>query len=345
MKVLVLNAGSSSLRASVVDGRETLADAKLDWTDDHEADVRAALARLGDAGVDAVGYRVVHGGTRFTRATRIDDATLAALRELFPLAPLHLPLAERAIVAARRALPDVPHVAVFDTAFHRDLPRAAYLYPLPYEWHELWHVRRYGFHGLSVEWSVERAAEALGRPAAALGIVVAHLGSGCSVTAVWEGRSADTSMGMTPLEGVMMGTRAGSIDPGILLSLLRDGRLDLAALDDALERRSGLLGVSGTSADIRTVLAAADGGDERAALAVSLFIRRAAAGVAAVATALPRVDALVFTGGIGENATDVTNAIVDRLTSVGLAGIRVLRVEAREDVVIARHVRGALVPA
>jgi acetate kinase len=262
-------------------------------------------------------------------------------------------VAAATIRAARALLPGLPHVAVFDTAFHAPLPETAWRYPLPAEW-EGWEIRRYGFHGLSVAWSVERAAGLLARPVDGLNLVVAHLGSGCSVTAIAGGRSVQTSMGMTPLEGLMMGTRAGSLDPGILLAVLRDGRRTAAELADDLDHRSGLLGVSGQSAGMRELETAAAEGDARAALAIQMFEERAAAGIAAAATALPRLDALAFTAGIGEHAGRVRARIVSRLAVLGVPPVEpdetgadrilaaapgrpaVLRVEAREDVVAAR---------
>lgn len=357
MRLLVLNAGSSSLKASLVEqppGTSTMrselerahgADA---WTDS----LRSVLDAAG--GVDGVGHRVVHGGTLHSGPLRLDDEVVAELDALRDLAPLHNGPALEVIAAARSALPGVPQVACFDTGFHADLPPAAYIYPVPYAWHADWGVRRFGFHGLSVAWSVERAAGLLGRSAGEIGLVVAHLGSGCSVTAVWKGRSVDTSMGMTPLEGLMMGTRAGSVDPGLLIQLLEDGRLELDDLARSLQRDSGLLGVSGISADLRDVRAAASAGNPRAALAVELFARRASAAVAAAATTLPRLDALVFTGGIGEHAGEMRAEICARLALLGVSGplsggdadgilspagsrVAVLRVEAREDLVIARE--------
>ncbi len=281
---------------------------------------------------------------------------LEAIDALAPLAPLHNPVATDTIRAARTALPGVPHVACFDTAFHATLPAAAHRYPVPAAWYEAWGVRRFGFHGLSVAWAVTRAGELLERDPVSLGLVVAHLGSGCSVTAVDHGRSVDTSMGMTPLEGLMMGTRAGSIDPGVLLALLRDGRLSVDELGETLDHRSGLLGVSGRSSDVRALLDAERDGDESAALALELFVSRAAAGIGAAATALPGVDALVFTGGIGEHSGRIRARIVARLAVLGVPPITdadpnedailshapgvpsVLRIASREDVVIAQHV-------
>ncbi|HEY7598808.1 MAG TPA: acetate kinase, partial [Candidatus Limnocylindrales bacterium] len=253
-RVLVLNAGSSSLKASLLEvGRVApLASTAIGWgadatrVGDRAPAVERVIAELvtdGGAALAGVGHRIVHGGERFVAPVLIDDRVLAELDELAALAPLHNPVASDTVRAARAALPRVAHVAVFDTAFHASLPPAAVIYPLPWRWHAEWGIRRYGFHGLSVAWSTRRAAELLGRPAEDLRLVVAHLGNGCSVSAVDGGRSVATSMGMTPLEGLMMGTRAGSFDPGIALRLLEDGRLSLAELAEELEHGAGLLGV------------------------------------------------------------------------------------------------------
>lgn len=364
MRVLVLNAGSSSLKASVVDAGETLLR-----TTGGLGEVFEALGGEGlpVASIEAVGHRVVHGGEQFQEPALLDDAARASLGALGELAPLHNDVALETIRAARRALPGVPHVACFDTAFHSTLPESAARYPVPETWWTEWGIRRFGFHGLSVAWAVERAGELLGRPSAELEILVAHLGSGCSVTAVSQGRSIATSMGFTPLEGLMMGTRSGSVDPGVLLHLLRTGRMSVEALDDALHHDAGLLGVSGRSADVRELEAAADGGDERARLALDMFVDRAAAGIAAAAVALRRLDGVVFTGGIGENAGRIRAAIADRLSVLGIqpispndtgedrvlplapgagrdgpSGPAVLRIEAREDLVIAREAAALL---
>jgi acetate kinase len=361
VRVLVLNPGSSSLKASVIEPPErTLARHDTDWGSDATAaadrlgGLRAALAALKveRTAVDAVGYRVVHGGPQLTGATLIDDAVAGEIARLDELAPLHNRVAHETIAAGRRLLPDVPHVACFDTAFHATLPVEASTYPVPAEWRERWGIRRYGFHGLSVAWAVRRAAAVLERDGDELRLVVAHLGSGCSVTAVRDGASVDTSMGFTPLEGLMMGTRSGSLDPGILLHLLGGGHLDVDGLTDALEHRSGLLGVSGRTASARDLEAAASSGDGDAELALRLFARRAAGGIAAAASTLDRLDALVFTGGIGENSHRLRADIAARLAVLGVApvrepdrdgdallseagGIPVLRVAAREDLEIA----------
>jgi acetate kinase len=347
-----------------------LASAAVDWGSDATkmtdrrktlADALARLAATTDlAGLAGVGHRVVHGGSRFRQPTLIDDAVLTDLEALSDLAPLHNPVAVDTIRAARDALPDLPQVAVFDTAFHATLSPTSYLYALPYEWYAKWGIRRYGFHGLSVEWAVRRAGELLARDPGGLGLIVAHLGSGCSVTAVDGGKSVWTSMGLTPLEGLMMGTRAGSFDPGVMLRLLRDDLLTLDELAEALDHGSGLLGVSGVSGDVRDVEAAAANGNERATLALQMFVRRTAGYIAAAATSLPRLDAIVFTGGIGEHAAAIRAQIVARLgllgvkpiadrsvaddavLSAGSAKVGVLRIEAREDLVIADGVVSAV---
>ena len=310
--------------------------------------------------MNVVGHRVVHGGMRFRSATRVNDRVLKGIEELGELAPLHNRLAAEGIRAAREVLPGAPQVAAFDTAFHATLSEDQFRYPVPSAWHTQYGIRRFGFHGLSVEWSVGRAGQLLGRPSKRLALVVAHLGSGSSVTAVLDGRSVATSMGMTPLEGLMMGTRAGSIDPGILLYMLRTRRAGWRQLEAALDHDSGLVGVVGRRAGMREILKAARQGNHRAQLAVDMFVGRAAAGIAAVATALPRLDALVFTGGIGEHSPRIRSAIVRRLVLLGLrpvsprdfredavisqrgSSVAVLRVEAREDAVIARQATGLL---
>jgi len=374
VRILVLNAGSSSLKASVLeigdDGRasgagEPLAATQTAWGSDatrvvdRRATVKQTLATLWQAGVEpgtvvAAGHRVVHGGTRFVEPTLVDDAVLTEIDALSDLAPLHNAVALDTLRAQRALLPTVPPVAVFDTAFHATLSEQAYVYPLPWAWYEDWGIRRFGFHGLSVAWSVRRAAELLSRAPGELCLVIAHLGSGCSVTAVRAGRSVSTSMGMTPLEGLAMGTRAGSVDPGILLHVLRRRGLSADRLAGVLDHESGLLGISGISGDMRELSAAATGGSERARLAIDIFVRRAASGIAVAAASLPRIDGLVFTGGIGEHAADVRAQIVARLATLNLeplvasagsgdgllsapgARVAVLRVEAREDIVIAQ---------
>jgi len=297
--------------------------------------------------VGAVAHRVVHGG-ELHEPTRIDDAVEAQLRTFVELAPLHNAPAVDAIADARRLFPDVPHVAVFDTAFHVTIPPVAATYPLPADWRRT--IRRYGFHGLSVQWASEQVRVRR--------LVVCHLGGGCSVTAVQDGRSVDTTMGFTPLEGVPMATRAGSVDPGALLHLLRHG-VSLDDLDDALEHRSGLLALSGRSGDVEDLERAADAD---AAFALDVFAYRVAGAVAAMASALGGLDALVFTAGIGEHSARVRREVCARLAFLGVqldatrndaaaadadvsapgAQVRVTVVRAREELVAARAARSLL---
>ncbi len=372
-RVLVVNAGSSSLKMSAIElGRlEPLAATQIDWGSDATAvpdrrgTLTKAFATLAEQGYgadafDLVAHRVVHGGTLFRAPTLIDENVIGELSSLEPLAPLHNPVAVWAMHAQRRIMPDLPADAVFDTAFHATLPGDGYVYALPWSWYAEWGVRRFGFHGISVTWSVRRAAELLGRPAADLSLIVAHLGNGCSVTAVRGGASVSTSMGLTPLEGLVMGTRAGSIDPGALLYAMREHSLDRSDLARVLDQESGLLGVSGLSGDVRMLVDAAGSGNDRARLALDIFVRRAAEEIAAAATSLEHLDALVFTGGIGENAAGLRAAICARLAVLGmppvavdsvdedkvLAGgdgtVAVMRVEAREDLVIAEQAASAI---
>jgi acetate kinase len=331
--VLVVNAGSTSLKLSVVGG------------DDESRPVPSLAAA---PAVAAVGHRVVHGGALFSQPTLIDDEVLAELTELIELAPLHNAPAIEAIATAQRALPDAKHVAVFDTAFHETLPDVASTYPLPARFRRRG-IRRYGFHGLSVQWVAERL------PAPRL--VVCHLGGGCSVTAVRDGRSIDTTMGFTPLEGVPMATRAGSLDPGALLYLLRHG-VALAELDHALVHESGLLALAGTG-DLATLEQTET---PEARLALDIYCYRIAQAVAAMAVALGGLDALAFTAGVGEHSARVRGTVCERLAFLGVvlddaanngltgggdiaasaSSTRVHVVTAREDVIAARAVRSLL---
>jgi acetate kinase len=279
--------------------------------------------------VAAVAHRVVHGGRRFVSPVVVDDGVERDLRALADLAPLHNAPALAGLDRARAELPGVPHVAVFDTAFHATLPDEARTYALPRRWREDWDIRRYGFHGLSVQW----AAEQVRVPR----LVVCHLGGGCSVTGVLEGRSVETSMGFSPLDGVPMATRSGAIDPEIVLHLVRTGRLELEEVEQALERESGLLGLSGLSSRVEE-LEASD--DPAAALALAVFARRVAQWVATCAVALGGLDALVFTGGVGEGSARVRADVCTRLRFLG--ALRVEVVHAREDVVAARAARAVL---
>lgn len=363
MRVLVLNPGSSTLKGSLVTpGAEAAPTATIDWPqDDAEVTASATVSRIlqqlpGD--VDAVGYRVVHGGAAYHAAARVDAELLTNVEQLDALAPLHNRRAAAVMRAAMEQVSGVPHVASFDTAFHADLPEEAWRYAIPADWAERWAIRRFGFHGLSVTWSVRRAAELLERPAGELRLVVAHLGAGCSVTAVDGGRSVGTSMGFTPLEGPMMATRSGSVDPGVLLHLLREG-VSPGSLAEGLSHLSGLRAISGT-ADVREVEQRAGRGDPAASLALAMFARQVSASIAGVASALRSVDALIFTGGIGEHSATIRAAIAKRLAvlsvprelrAIGPDGIAaagppaVLVIEAREDLVVADEVAGLLASA
>ena len=346
MRVLVVNAGSSSLKLRLLGpGDEVEAERDLAPGDDEALD--SALADL--AAPDAVGHRVVHGGARFRDAVRIDDDVVAALGGLTDLAPLHQPAALAGMAAVGRALPDVPAVACFDTAFHATLPADAATYALPREWRERFGLRRFGFHGLSHAYASRRAASPR--------VVSCHLGAGASLAAVRDGICVDTTMGFTPMEGLVMATRAGSVDPGLVLWLLRHG-LDADALEQGLDREGGIRGLAG-DADMRAVLAR---DDDDARLAVDVYVHRLRAEIAAMAAALGGLDALVFTGGVGEHAPQIraraaaglgflgveldaeANARASGDAEIGASGApaRALVVTAREDLEVARDVRSLL---
>src|SRR5919197_3944961 len=303
MRVLVVNAGSSSLKLRLL-GPDDAVEAAPDVPPDDVAALEAAIAEMPRP--DAVGHRVVHGGERFRAAVALDDGVVAALEELTDLAPLHQPLALAGIAAVGRALPGAPAVACFDTAFHATLPTAASTYALPAQWRERYGVRRYGFHGLSHAYASRRAD--------APRVVSCHLGAGASLAAVRDGACVDTTMGFTPMEGLVMATRAGSVDPGLVLWLLRHG-LDVDALEQGLDREGGLRGLGG-DADMRALLAR---DDPEARLAIDVYVHRLRAGVAAMAAALGGLDALVFAGGVGEHAP--------RVRAMAAAGLGFLGVE------------------
>src|SRR5919201_1105441 len=303
--VLVVNAGSTSLKLHLVD----------------EAGDAAAVARLGavDPGrVEAVAHRIVHGGPRFRDPVVIDDAVGEQIHRLEPLAPLHNAPALRALADARKRVPRAPHVAVFDTGFHATIPAAAATYAVPGRWRDEWGVRRYGFHGISVAWAAERVPELLGRPAADLRLVVCHLGGGSSVTALAGGRSVDTTMGFSPLEGVPMATRSGSVDPGALVYVLRRSGMGADELEIALNEQSGLAALAGDDGGL-VELGHAPGGGGRPALAIDVYVHHVAAAAAAMAAAAGGMDALVFTAGIGEGSATVRARVCARLAFLGVA--------------------------
>lgn len=333
-RVLVVNTGSSSVKLRLLDAADRVrfrADLPAltgpGGTQPLAEGVRAARD------VDVVGHRVVHGGDRFRSSVVVDEATEAALDSLSGLAPLHNPAALAALRLARHEL-DVPHVACFDTAFHAGLPAEAATFAVPEEWRARWGVRRYGFHGLSHAYAVRRAAELVGRPVADLRIVSCHLGAGASLCAVAGGRSVDTTMGFTPLDGMVMATRSGSVDPGALLWLQRHAGLGWEEMEQALDLRSGLLGLSGVASSPRELYLAADSGHGGAALALAVYLHRLCALVAAMASAARGLDVVVFTGGVGENSTRLRAEAAQRLAWLGVEVDARSNEEATGDAVI-----------
>lgn len=353
MRVLVVNTGSSSVKLRLLDDESLVGSTDLGVVE--PAAVTDAVSSLG-GDIDAVGHRVVHGGPSFTAPVLVDSSVRAELESLVDLAPLHLPASLAGLDAVGQAFPSVPAVACFDTAFHATLPEAATTYALPAEWRS-WGARRYGFHGLSHAYSARRVAAILDRPVEGMRLVSCHLGAGASLAAVHSGRSVDTTMGFTPLEGLVMATRSGSVDPGLVLWLQTEHGLSAAEVSDGLERHSGLLGLAGT-ADMRSVLASPD------RLAFEVYSHRLRASIAAMTAALGGVDAISFTGGVGEAAPAVRGAALAGLEHLGVAvneglneaargdasiaapgsPVQVAVVTAREDLEIARQVRSLLEP-
>jgi acetate kinase len=395
MKILVLNSGSSSQKACLYEIGETVPDhppiplwqGKIEWSGataailvknsqgvtfkeelpvcSREQVIRHLLrtARDGNARaiastleIDAVGHRVVHGGAHFKNPVVITDKVRAAIESVSAFAPLHIRAELEGMKIVEDLLGAVTQVAVFDTAFHCQIPPCAAIYPGPYEWFESG-IRRYGFHGINHQYCAERAAEMLGADVKALRIVSCHLGNGCSVTAIRDGQSVDTTMGFTPLEGLMMGTRSGSVDPGILTFLMRQGQLDGQDIDKVLNQKSGLLGISGLSSDMRDILAGIRQGHERAKLAFDIYVHRLRAAIGGMAAVLGGIDALVLTAGVGENSPEVRAAACSGLEFLGLrldskanarpsldedistgdSRVRVLVIRAEEDWAIAKE--------
>jgi acetate kinase len=318
-----------------------------------------ALPRKGD--LAAIGHRIVHGGS-FTSSVRITPKVRERIAALADLAPLHNPPGLETLAAAQQEIPDAPHVAVFDTAFHATLPAEAYTYAIPENWTREWGIRRFGFHGLSHAYCSRRAAEMLGRSDDQLRLVICHLGHGCSASAVHGGRCVDTTMGFTPLEGLMMATRSGSIDPGVITHVQEQHGLTAKQVEKALNHESGLLGVSGVSADMRQVLAAAHEGNERSRLALAIYTHRVRQAIGALAVTLGGVDALVFTAGVGENAAEIRQSVCTGLECLGLeldaqansacrpdsdvaqsnSRRRILVIATREDITMLREVMQVL---
>ncbi|MEG3894693.1 MULTISPECIES: acetate kinase [unclassified Microcoleus] len=397
MKILVLNAGSSSQKSCVYELNDVppdrplqpLWEAKIDWThqqgapelkvttakgtqfqEEFASESRTdAISRMLETlwqgktqiindlkEIDIVGHRVVHGGSDYQESTLISPDVKKAIDRLSVFAPVHNPANLEGIEAIEKILPNVPQVAVFDTAFHAQLPPAAFVYPGPYEWLENG-IRRYGFHGISHQYCARRAAEILGRDLADLRLISCHLGNGCSLAAIRGGFSIDTTMGFTPVEGLMMGSRSGSIDPGIIIHLLKESDLTSEKLDNILNRNSGLKGISGVSSDMRQIGEAIAQGNERAQLALDIYIHRLRAGIGAMLASLGGLDALIFTAGVGENSAVVRSAACEAFGFMGLkldgeknqqspvdediaaadSAVRVLVIHTQEDWEIARE--------
>jgi len=362
MRVLVVNAGSSSLKLRLLEQDNSVLSAE-DGPAEHGlfdlAAARAAILKLSGQ-VDAVGHRVVHGGTRFAGSVVIDDIVDRDLRDLTGLAPLHQPKSLAGIDLVRELLPDRPAVACFDTAFHAHMPPEATTYAVPEDWRERLGARRFGFHGLSHEYASRRAADLIGRPEGSLRIVTCHLGAGASLAAIVNGRSVDTTMGFTPLEGLVMATRSGTVDPGLVTWLVEHAGVNINEVSDALEHRSGLLALAGT-ADMATILQKANEGDQRSQLAIRIYVHRLCAGIASMASAMNGFDLLVFTGGVGENAPAIRSLAVQGLAFLGAvldeeanlsapdtevtdprSAVQIAVVSAREDIQIASEVRSLL---
>jgi acetate kinase len=349
VRLLVVNAGSSSLKLSVLEGVDVAGARDISAWNGDDSPIGEFAAAAGP--VDVVGHRVVHGGLQFTQPVSVDDDVVAQLAALTSLAPLHQPRALAAIAAARRALPNATHIACFDTAFHATLPPAASVYALPAAWRARWPLRRFGFHGLSHSYASRRAADLAGVPLADVQMVSCHLGAGASLCAVRGGRSVDTTMGFTPLEGLVMATRAGTIDPGLVLWMIESGGLSAEAVRDGLEHRSGLAGLAGTP-DMRAVLDGRARGDADCSLAFDVYAHRLRRELGAMNAGLDELGVCVFTGGVGERAPEVraacgleldpvanAEATGDGEISAPGARIRSFVVTAREDLEIARLVR------
>jgi acetate kinase len=364
MKILVLNSGSSTQKACLFEIGETLPDdppgclweRKIEWdrVSSRENALEQLLTNL--SGIDVVGHRVVHGGPHFEEPVLVTPEVKSAIAQASAFAPLHNQAALEGMEMIDKLLGPLPQVAVFDTGYHRRMPLAAAVYPGPYEWFESG-IRRYGFHGINHQYCAARAARLLRRDLKSLRLVTCHLGNGCSLAAVSSGISVDTTMGFTPLEGLMMGTRSGSVDPGILTYLMRQGKLQGEEIDAVLNHKSGLLGISALSGDMREILVARNKGHSRAKLAFDIYVHRLQAGVGAMVAVLGGIDALVFTAGIGENSPDIRAAACMQLGFLGLtldlaananvssdadiatadSRVRILVIRAQEDWAIARE--------
>jgi len=377
MKILVINCGSSSLKYQLIDmnGEEVLAKGlverigiegsriKHDTTGkervtieepmkDHKRALELVLAAIVDKNhgavvsmdeISAVGHRVVHGGEDFASSVIIDDAVMDALNRNIELAPLHNPPNIMGIEACKELMPSVPMVGVFDTAFHQTIPAENYIYAIPYEYYEKYKIRRYGFHGTSHKYVSMRAAEILGKDIKDLNIVTCHLGNGSSVTAVQGGKSIDTSMGFTPLEGLAMGTRSGDIDPAIIPFIMDKEGLSFEEVNDMLNKKSGVLGISGISSDFRDLEIAAEEGNKRAELALKVFTNRVTKYIAAYAAQMCRIDVLVFTAGIGENSGLIREMVCEGLECMNIMIDKELNNTRGQEAIVSRNLASATI--
>ncbi|MBN1823291.1 MAG: acetate kinase [Endomicrobiales bacterium] len=397
MKILVVNCGSSSVKYTFFDvnGEKKLASGIVECiglpeayfkhrvsgeeevkesckVQNHMEAVDLILKNLIDPEIglikhtdeiSAVGHRVVHGGDKFTDSVVVDANVMEGLKECIPIAPLHNPHHYAGIEAILKLLPDVKQVLVFDTAFHQTIPDFAYIYAIPYSLYEKYHIRRYGFHGTSHKYVAQRAAKLLGKPLKDTNLITCHLGNGCSITAIKSGKSIDTSMGFTPLEGLVMGTRSGDIDPAIIVHLLTHEKITADSLNSLLNKKSGLAGVSGISADMRTLLTASAEGNQKAKLAIEIYCYRIKKYIASYMGVLEGTDAVVFTAGVGENSPTIRSKSCQGLDSLGIkideeanrkvgsedrtissgdSGVRILVIPTNEELMIARETHRVL---
>lgn len=342
VKILVINSGSSSIKYQLIQLPENKVSVKGviekigeegSSVKDHRSGLELILEKIKD--FSCVGHRVVHGGEAFREATLIDDKVIAKIKECCQLAPLHNPPNLEGIYACRELLPHIPQVAVFDTAFHQTIPEQAYIYGLPFEFYNDFRIRKYGFHGTSHNYVAIKAAERLKKPLNKLNLITCHLGNGCSITAIKQGKSIDTSMGFTPLEGLLMGTRSGDIDPAIITYLILEKKYSAQDVDNILNKKSGLLGISGVSNDMRKIEDAAARGNKRARLALDIFIYRIRKYVGSYIAVLGKLDALIFTAGIGENQEDVREGVYRGLFTNFKIKPKVLVIATNEELMIA----------
>lgn len=324
MSILVINAGSSSIKYSLYESAslELIDHGLIEEIRDHHQGFEVMRDQLLVHGIDitqinAIGHRVVHGGERFHEPAVIDDELLAEITALIPLAPLHNPANIEGIIAARAIAPNVPNFAIFDTAFHQSMPPQAFRYPLPHDLYHMNHIRRYGFHGTSHYYVATQTAQILQKPLEELNLITFHIGNGVSACAIERGKSIDTSMGMTPLEGLMMGTRSGSIDPSIIGYLMREKGMNIDEIENVLNKKSGLFAIAGTN-DLRSVINAKDSGDENAALAIDMFAYRLRKQLGEYMAILRGVDGIVFTGGIGEHSPLIHEMVCEGLEHLGI---------------------------